>query len=243
MTALLVVPPPNQLHLTGLGDGEFYQAAWVLDQIRVPFRARRDLVILDVQHPSNESTTGPVEFADLLKAANLVLPNEVIIPDVFGDSAATIKLALQFIKSPEYGELVHQDMRFMFVPHGSSFEAWIGCLKLAITEFGEAFDTVGIPKVLDKFGLITRQNALNHIPTTDYQIHMLGCWNGYIDMYCDSRIRSWDTSLPIAAAQAGIMFNNANGTWKGDLTTADVDPEIALANVEFLRARLNGHGA
>jgi hypothetical protein len=207
----------------------YIQAGWPLPS------QRHSYVIMDNQHPvSGELDTQPMSMLAYREAIYDVIPDEVIIPDVLKDANQTIALARAFI------QINPLHCRYMIVPHGKSVGEWTWCLRTMIERYGHQFQTVGVPMYLESFGTETRYSLLDLIPER-YDVHFLGCWHGWIEFHPCNRIRSWDTSLPISAAQEGNFLESKQGTYKPHLDhTKSVNPTIALENINYIKALLAG---
>lgn len=234
MTKLCIVCPPKFLEWSTITDAEFYQASWVLGEEFIQLRSvTAKLVIVDVQHVSADGTswtTTTMRTDDLAKAVELVSATEVIIPDVIECSYATVSSAWRFFK---YIPPNLQSCSKMFIPQGRSVPDWLDCLRTGVDEFGNLFNTVGIPKVLEKY--CSRAHLIDYIPTK-YDIHLLGTWKGCADFFRSHRVRSWDTSLPFAAAQLQTDLSQYN--FKPDLLMRDNPPNIPILieNVRYIQS-------
>ncbi len=234
MIKLAVIAPKHDLQWGISGDIEFWQASWVLSNPKaMPPRRVDRFTIVDNQHVSKDLNPRAVSsISQLVSAAKALDANEVIIPDALGNAEATLSnLSL-------YGNHPHlHPYRKMFVPQGNSPMDWVECLREGVQRVGEKFQTVGVPKSLEQFGEDTRIQILKCIPK-QYDVHMLGVYKSYNEMVGNAmlmRIRSWDTSLPIAAAQVPTYLQPHE---KYELTDAPVSTSHALHNVKFLQARL-----
>jgi hypothetical protein len=278
MTKLIVVAPPQEPHWTLLGDAHLCQAAWYVryplyrhvyqivtdaiwyDLIRGGGEPTVDVshgaafTILDWQHISTGAPDSNVhitvkQFFDVIQELQ---PQEVVIPDVFQDAHGTLISALNFLDAcgPQLYSLRNQDRdpRFMFIPQGLSLQEWENCLIAGIREFGDMFQVVGIPKVLESYSPQARLRAIQLVPE-QYKVHMLGVWGGANEMFYGERIRSWDTSLPVAAAQFKHKIEPFDtlvpflGNFK-DKSQLLIGAELAwppsvMANVDYLSMRLS----
>jgi hypothetical protein len=163
------------------------------------------------------------------------IANEVIIPDVLNDALKTIQYIKEWFSSDSLKYV--ESLRQMFVPQGKDVGEWVGCLNwLLNSPYAYRVQTIGVPMWLEKF--VPRYNLLDYIPD-QYDVHFLGCWRGAEEMCNIPRVRSWDTSIPISAAQ-NMMYLISNPTIKTHLTDGPADPECALANISYLRGKLHG---
>ncbi len=233
---LAVIAPPHDLQWTLAGDIEFWQAAWVVkNPQRLPARRVKRFTIIDNQHVTTDlkSTGTTVGLGQLLEAALVLEADEVVLPDVLGDASATLRHLNQYASNEKLFRY-----RKMFVPQGKTVMDWIECMRAGVQSHGEKFQTIGIPKSLEQLGSETRTALLKYIPK-EYDIHMLGIYATFSEMSNGldwRRVRSWDTSLPIAAAQVPIQIHPQE---KYELTDAPVSPSHALDNIKFLQRRLS----
>ena len=258
---LAVVAPPSTPRLAMLGDGiTLCQAKWVLESPAYAemYRSLSEMgwhVILDWMHPSPGQTVVTDGFDEFIAAARLVRPTEIVVPDVFKDSNATLDSAGRFFSSAWMDLFMlgqgGRELQCMFVPQGTDVETWCRCLQELLVNHLPLVHTIGVPKWLDadfdgNAGFYsTRRHLLDRIRGVAYpgvQIHMLGVATGLSEMFYDPRIRSWDTSLPVAAAQAvnGFELLEDHPNRKFELRPYDtVDYDTAMVNVHAINRRLD----
>ena len=238
MTYFCPVAPSHEPEwaLLGSEDGPvFVQAAWTLP---IPRMVGNRLLIIDNQHPISAtggetvSSTPRSKVEHLFEVASHYQNIEIVIPDELEDCRNTLHAlsdVLHWSRSWNYTG------RFMFVPQGKNVAEWLACLGCAIHEYGHLFHTIGVPMHLERY--IPRHKLIHHIPVR-YAIHMLGVWNNIDELSANLRVRSWDTSLPISAAQARIHLPLAPGDPKPHLTQVVVPAALALTNICLCRRRL-----
>jgi hypothetical protein len=165
-------------------------------------------VILDWQHVAFGAQHVTQSLDDFLTAIHRVDPMEVIIPDVLGDSEATLEslnVNLPLLQADTFS-----DVRTMFVPQGATVEEWIRCLQKGLHAQGRRINTIGVPKLLEQWGV--HRASLVHMIPKEYEVHFLGVWNGAFETAITAgirdRVRSWDTSLPVAAAQSNSLLSS-----------------------------------
>ena len=143
---------------------------------------------------------GAMSMKNVLDAAELMGADEVVLPDVFMDGEATIKRTTEALE--EYAEELKR-YKTMAVVHGKTEDEWLRTF-LYFSERPDV-DVLGIPKVMHKQFTENwqpgRPSLLGKvINLTDKEIHLLGLWNGFNELYYYGndleKIRSMDTSLP-----------------------------------------------
>lgn len=144
----------------------------------------------------------------LLKAYELVNPNEIVLPDTLCNTVDTLRKTLAFVK--EYSELPY---RFMGVPQGTTLDEWLLCARIMLME--PRINTIGISKFLNiKTGNpCIRLEAVNEIDSMvremgryDVEVHLLGCDEGpaVVRHIADKFpiVRGCDTAFAFLATQA-----------------------------------------
>ena len=233
MTKLCIVCPPKLLKWSTIADAEFYQSEWVTEEQDHPLSYCGRLAIVDVQHVSSTGASDSnASITTLASAAMHVGATEVVVPDILQNSSRTLLIARDFLNAPPSPL---QRLSKMFIPQGISIPDWIDCLRAAVNEFGHLFNTVGIPKVLEKH--CSRKVLIDYIPLK-YDIHMLGTWKGCKDFFRSHRVRSWDTSLPFAAAQQNSTLGLDGILYKPDLLMGDNHPNVSvlIENIRFIQS-------
>lgn len=209
-------------------------------------KKRGDFVILD------NSLIELGEAADMekvLRAADMIKPDEIVLPDVFRKKDETIyaiELALY-----NYGKEMSK-YKLMAVAQGETTEEWIDCYR-ALGEYPE-IHTIGIPKVLTD---ITGCNAGRYeicdylsrhgLVHLDKDHHLLGVWaNPWPEIPKCSQfywLRGVDTILPVLMGMLGVKFS-----WRGGLQVprpkmavdfrrcVDEFPEAIRHNIQIMMA-------
>jgi hypothetical protein len=178
---------------------------------------------------------GTLSLSDLMKAAEAINADEIVLPDVMGDSAATFRAST----NPEVLDAVPPKMRAV-VPQGNTVHEWWACANLLAGNM--EFATLCIPKHAERFpggraGILKLVHKLNW--HTTYHIHLLGIWDDpWSEIASLREFRSWvrgiDTALPFALAQHGITLSSeridhVSHTWGRKFDTA-----LAYNNVNTL---------
>ena len=239
MTKLCVISPKYDLFASLKGDMVFVQADWIKDldiDLIIAFnelRGDKELII-DNQHPVDDSTVvDQVTTEELMKTARDVHATEVIIPDIYRNAEYTLLSVKRFFDSGQHTK--YGTYNYMFVPQGDNVDSWRICLATFLrTDYAAVVKTIGVPKWLGE----QRPGVIGDIPT-EYMIHFLGVRTGWGELEYHPRVRSWDTSLPYAMAQRGLMMSGVS--WVAKYTLSDVDiavPSILDINIKFAKALL-----
>jgi len=240
MTVLAVVAAPVQPTQALYGDIHLCQAAWVLEraeysQVYRQLSSEGKFVILDWQHVGIGSESRTQSLKDFRRAFEIVQPAEVIVPDVLRDREATLESAKKFLK--ELAPELPRKTRFMFVPQGRDWGEWQVCLREMFEQFIGDVHTIGVPKILGA----DRRRFFDVFPPrlkSLVEVHFLGVWGGAEDVKGDPRIRSWDTSLPVAAAQNGVLLRDQPSTKFQLDPYKEADSFKTRENVKYLQKLL-----
>ena len=203
-------------------------------------RARQGAFVI-VDNGESEINSGELEervpFDKIVKAANAIGADEIVMPDVFRDKDATLEL----IESTGSLHLVPPRQR-MLVPQGETLEEWWDCLMMMVRSTQtRAF---GIPKHMERFHK-GRHMLCKHIEEEGlheyYDFHLLGVWD---DPYKEIPpivvrypwVRSIDTGIACAYAQHGLSLVEYAGEhisldWGGD-----TDTDLAIKNLDILES-------
>lgn len=136
------------------------------------------------------------DIEEVLKAAEIIGANEVILPDVYMDGPATLNAvrdSLEYINiHPEWRDRYN----WMAVAQGRNETEWVECFKTL--ESIRDIDVIGIPKCLTKMHPSGRPHFEPYWLDTCKKIHLLGLWYGFYELeeyiYPDD-IRSVDTCM------------------------------------------------
>ena len=219
-----------------LGDRVFLQAGWK----HPPLELLSDhYVILDIQHPVSSAipsmASPPMTLSEYYSVIRKILPDEVIVPDVLFDGVATLLRAKAFFENMP-GDIRERELHYMFVPQGHSLDEWLHSRDDLTENFSYVLDVIGLPMHLERF--TSRTSLLEEVPSY-CKVHFLGCWKGYGELVGNPRIRSWDTSLPISAAQVGMYLRDQTPLYKPHLVEgAPVNSAAAIANIQFCKKLL-----
>lgn len=147
----------------------------------------------------------------LLEAAELLGPDEIVLPDVFRDGAATVESTKAALDKMGKYRTVY---KVAAVAHGTQPHEWLRCYKELVAL---GVDVIHIPKVMDelwpyggRLGLVQWLDYAHAHRAPFVEYHLLGIWTNPIELVSYSRIpwlRGVDTALPIQAAMQGVVFN------------------------------------
>jgi hypothetical protein len=162
-----------------------------------------------------EGNPRPIE--ELVEKAQKLGAQELILPDVFRDSHATLKAIDQAF---DYISRNNVCINLMAVPQGRTLNAWISCANL-IMDY--PVKCLGIPKVLtDIAGRDGRANAILKLHEIcpefkHFELHLLGCWTTAIEVLTLAKlaqqgvihpIRGVDSALSFVYARAGLRLSD-----------------------------------
>lgn len=171
-------------------------------------RARRNGSYLILDNGAAEAVETSPE--DLMERAHEMMVNEVVVPDVMGDGAATLEAALAFS--------VHTcpQFNYMGVVQGSSWGECMDCIKGFSTL--QYITTLGIPRHLLDISEDMRVTLVDHIRLKygdRWQLHLLGMNRKYTNelisygrAYRMWHVRGIDTSAPFIYAFNGTPLTS-----------------------------------
>lgn len=172
----------------------------------------------------------PTELADKCHRYGF---NELIIPDVFDDGAATREM---FHESYNYFRMYLPNIKLMAVTHGKTMIEH----ALNIVEYiKEGVDVIGIPKVVTKhLGPKARHRIAFLIRELDprVEIHYLGAGDGFrevLNIPCECKVRSVDSALPFILAKEG------KGIYCDRTERITFREEVVEVNVSLLKRNLH----
>ena len=164
---------------------------------------------------------GAVELSRVLRAAETIAADEIILPDVFQKGPETLEAVSRALE-----ELQGQPKAYklMAVAQGRNLQEWYDCYQklLNIPEI----DVIGIPKVLAKMHPAGRPGVVNDLCDLNKKPHhLLGLWYSFeeLDRYeHPEKIRSVDTVLLAYMAK----YNLAYGSVRPDGFTIDLEHDV-----------------
>lgn len=174
---------------------------------------------------------GSASLEKVLKAAELIDADEIILPDVFRNGPATLTLAKNYLE--EY-EKELSEYKVMAVTQGRTIEEWETSYR-SLESF-PGVDVLGIPKVLEvdmkeyegRPGLVNK-----YMGDCTKEIHLLGLWYNIRELKEYKRpnsIRSVDTSLMNLLSIKGRDFNSSRR--EGEQIDLVYDHVFYLENAE-----------
>ncbi len=241
-----------QAHWTWQSDTSLYRDAFEA------YGKAGGKIILDWQHPTRATeddtiTAGVPKLSetDLDRYFGLIgrlKPTIVVIPDALNDRTHTLGMARLFFRQWErYGrKIANHEPEFMFVPQGVNDVEYLSCLTDAMKDdpFAAEIDVIGIPKWLEQrlHPVVSGPRRAFIVPqiwtriaeyqdAENYSLHMLGVWRGLNEMRRINGVRTWDTSLPIGAAQTGLDYTLH--TRDADLLNEKFELRVGPAHLDF----------
>ena len=164
----------------------------------------------------------------LLKYAEKIKANEIIIPDAYGDKDKTIKLFNDFEK--KYLKKENFNYKIMVVPQGKDEKDYDKCLKYFINK--KNINTIGINKLFKRNNSNKLSNLINEIKKNKKEIHFLGC-NDILDYSMlalfSEEIRSADSRI------ISKYITEDSDVWECNLTPTQISDIKWLIN----RTKLN----
>jgi hypothetical protein len=162
---------------------------------------RGDWLTLDTA--AFEGTVTPVR--DLLEAALMVRPKEIVLPDLYRDANGTIETSIAAAKElRDYG----YDGKFMVVPHGQTWHDYLYCAEYLVTELGEEV-CIGLIEEIPELYRMTRCIAVDILsgifPKAEF--HFNGVTEQLDEMFDEevrARVRSADTSKFVVWGLNGV---------------------------------------
>lgn len=221
MKAAIIAPVPH-LDVARLSDFHLVLAPLVLeDEYYAQFYRERalagDYIILD----NGVAESGiALDVAQIERAAEVVPPSEVVIPDAWLDSVRNIHLFRRHVERLRHS---FPEALLMAIAQGGSLGTWFWCWDYFMSD--ARADVIGLPKNMTSpkgpfahprckggRGFVTRAIDLM-IGGRIKPHHVLGTWYGLQDIY-ELRSRSWvrsiDTSFPSVCAQYGVELTTGN---------------------------------
>jgi hypothetical protein len=181
---------------------------------------------------------------ELVKKAIFIGADELILPDVFENSAATLDASYRALR---YVQDAAPNLKLMAVPQGKNMDEWLEC---AIIMIDWDIHCLGIPKVLVKSeGPDARLHALTYLgnKTRGLDIHLLGCWQTPLEISLIERaslnkeissIRGVDSAIAWVYSKAGIFLNESDRPQINHIDFLDIDTneELLSHNIRLWKA-------
>lgn len=240
-----IITPPHLYYYAGVTDYHLVPAHHLRgkDGINAHIRAfyrflkeRGDYIILD-NGVTELGEAMPMD--DLFYVARMVRADEVVLPDVFDDSEATIESSLSALGALDK-EVGSWRPKFMAVVHGKTWEEWEHCYKVFAEE--PRIKVLGLPKVMTRnFG--DRVYALRKVARMPrparLEYHCLGVWEDAFEILKLSDEHPWirgiDTSFPVMSGVKGYLIHTRAGKERkfqlDEEVTEDPYPEVTTRNI------------
>lgn len=249
----IVSPPPVLRHLQSAGilgnahlvlahdiviDEKQRHYAEIFDQVKF-HRYEDRLVILD---NSVIELGGAVDLDLVVRAAKIVRPEVIVLPDVLEDAAKSIALYHQSKDSWRQAFRHYVHTPFMYVPQGRYLDEFAICAEQSLEDV--AIGWWGVPRNLVKLHG-SRMEAIKvlHALNPCRKIHMLGFSDDPIDdLLCANMPEVWsiDSAVPLRLLHDWQMFSKTppRGDWWEYPTWHD---EYTPANLKKARNRFSRH--
>jgi len=179
-----------------------------------------------------------LKLHELKSAAELIRPDEIILPDVLADSVAT----LEATKNPEVLEFVPPRQRAV-VPQGDTFDSWLHCANNMVNEMD--FATMCVPKHTERFpgGRPTLLSTIEKLGWHKYyNIHLLGIWGNPKTELAALKEFKWvrgiDTAAPFAWAQHKLEIFDSDTLHVSHTWGKRFDRTLAFENVNNLWSKV-----
>ncbi len=254
------IVPPRLVEQFEPGRIAMIYVDWVLDHDRgtgyhyVDYWKEAESTYKILDHSLFELMRFPLDTDTIVMAADVIEPDEVVLPDRPGRGSDTLgcsKSLLLALHEREWLKAV------MFVPQGSSWEDWTRCYQ-SWTEFwikegfGRQLDlTIGLAATRKSGSLRPDQGLRGRQVTyllrkgvSGSSIHLLGMhpwWfaNYELPVAWAAGVRSMDTSLPyVLGSQGKLLARTAPQGFLhflvGDITLLSRELALALLNMKLL---------
>lgn len=195
-----------------------------------------DYVILD----NGVIETGtPMPIEEIVRRANKIGAQELILPDALDDSNLTLDNACASIP---YARKYFKG-RLMAVPQGKTLEEWLDCVDLMLSL---DIDVIGIPKRLVKIaGRDGRLCALRLLgrKLRGLEIHLLGCWETPIEVTMIEQavrrgeilpVRGVDSTIPYVYTRDNMLISQGpRPSGAVDFSAKDGNVDMLIKNIKI----------
>ena len=192
---------------------------------------RGDFIMLD----NGEAEGQQGNFEDVLRMAEHIGADEIILPDVIKDMQKTLDLHSKWCHAVPA-------CKTAMIPQGKDVTEYLACLK-DMVEWGFHFVTICVPKHL---GVAGRVEVLTYLKDAmwdlEWNIHLLGLsanpyaeFKAYRDTGC--RVRGIDSAAPVAWAQHDAVFQTGERysiDWEGYASE-----KLVLQNLKVIQEEAN----
>ena len=245
MLKIALIPPINNLSYALQGDMLMALTQIVLkNKAYAKFYADSEMYkILDNGAFEDELHS----IKDVLKAAEIINANEIILPDVLFDKEKTLKAVDQALIYLNKNKLLDKD-KLMAVPQGSTEDEWWECYEKL--EIIPEVNVIGLsklscPKCFNNTVAKSRIHITSMVsPMPDKEYHLLG---GSFEVLEEVKshpnwIRSIDTSAPFEFGKRRIYLDRAvkdySGKAKLEIEVKKWNKSYVDINVKLLKAAL-----
>jgi len=189
----------------------------------------------------------PVLPGDLVTAARMISPSEMVLPDTAESYSANEAAFQNAIRHEGLQKLRMEGMSFMFVPHGRDLEELHSGMHMAVCS--GFVDSVGLGKPemqLMPEAQVHGRGALIKELSITLPVHLLS-FHTPLEPFLDTSMRGCDSSLPTIAAYHYVEFGGEHGmlhrprSWHYDphWVFTDAQLDILRSNIAFI---MNGLG-
>ena len=246
------IVPIAHLELASVSDYHMALAHLVLEYpaYATYYRERReagDFVLLD---NSLIELGRPVQPDALVRAARLIRPSEIVLPDTAVGLEANRAAFQNAIRHVDIQKLRMEGMHFMFVPHGRDMDELAAGVHMALCS--GFVDSIGLGKPLIDHSLeaqVWGRGAITKELSLTVPVHLLIFHTPY-ELFLNSMVehvmRGCDSSLPSIAAWHFVEFGGEHGLlhrppdWHYDHTWvfSDTQLDILRKNIAFIMVGL-----
>jgi hypothetical protein len=189
----------------------------------------------------------PLPTDDIIKAARIIEATVIVLPDIIGDSLATIKYISELETSNAFRQNTY-GFEFMFVPQGRSLREYIASIEFISRR--DWVTWIGLPRDALKFdGINSREQLIFpcKVMCPSKKIHLLGFSDDVMDdfMCCaHAQVFGMDSAVPIRAGQRDIQFQLSNSDYgkRGDYFKETMLKHQTVWNLKYTRQLLDNMG-
>lgn len=218
--------PPQWESVLGRGQYRMTYVPWVLQDLlyREMLRATSEFLMLD--HGLFEDDLKVPNPWLIYLVTRMLDPDEVVLPDVLGNSVATIEAACSYLQQ------MSPKMKVMVVPQARTMKEWGSCLEcILITASLRGFDrpTIGLSSLRRTEGLRaqvgTRIPMMKYLHDRGLEMHLLGLCSvrhfveEELPIALELGVRGLDTCAAFALGVRGLeLTKDSPRLFLGDLT-------------------------
>jgi predicted phosphohydrolase len=231
------IVPPAQTTILSLANNAYHMALgqWLIQHAEYRnfyqrVHGRGGFIIVDngAAEPEDER----VPFDQIVKAAEDIGADEVVLPDVIRDAEATVEATTD----SRWLDIIPATKR-LIIPQGDNWDDWVACLNEVHERLDGAYRTIGVAKHLERLpgGRHWALTILKEAGYTEFfDIHLFGIWEDPFEEITKAAdaypgVRGIDSGAPIAFAQQGSKV--VDGRHVSLDTHAIPDYALAVNNV------------